>query len=352
MKIKILSKLKEKNIVIKENIIINDNDESVTSRIDGTQRKRIYGKYLKSIGLTSEEYKILFPDAPLMAKSDYKNTTKNSGQHMKQEKYKRLFSEKIKGCKNPNHKSKTTEKERKERSPFSKDFYKNKYKNITDKDIDYIRKNFIKDFIKDRVTTTQIDYYLNKGYDEKTSKKMLSERQKTFSLDLCIKKYGNDKGKEIWNNRQIKWQKSLLQNGNLKCGYSKISQKLFYDILNKYNINDKSYIYFATKNQEYYLSGGKELFYQYDFVDLKNKKIIEYNGDQYHANPKIYESNDNPHPFRKNITAQEIWDKDNNKIQLAHDNGFEVLIVWDSEYKENKEIILKKCLNFLNINKK
>ena len=178
---------------------------------------------------------------------------------------------------------------------------------------------------------------------------MLSERQKTFSLDLCIKKYGNDKGKEIWNNRQIKWQKSLLQNGNLKCGYSKISQKLFYDILNKYNINDKSYIYFATKNQEYYLSGGKELFYQYDFVDLKNKKIIEYNGDQYHANPKIYESNDNPHPFRKNITAQEIWDKDNNKIQLAHDNGFEVLIIWDSEYRKNKKEILNKCLQFLNI---
>jgi hypothetical protein len=35
-----------------------------------------------------------------------------------------MFSEKIKGEKNPNHKSNTTELERKSRSPFSKEFIK------------------------------------------------------------------------------------------------------------------------------------------------------------------------------------------------------------------------------------
>lgn len=59
---KILQKLKDNNILIKDNIIINDNDETVTSRI--------YGRYLKSLGLTSDEYKILFPNAPLMCGND------------------------------------------------------------------------------------------------------------------------------------------------------------------------------------------------------------------------------------------------------------------------------------------
>ena len=39
-----------------------------------------------------------------------------------------MFSEKIKGEKNPNHKSNTTDLERKSRSPFSKEFIKYKDK--------------------------------------------------------------------------------------------------------------------------------------------------------------------------------------------------------------------------------
>jgi hypothetical protein len=45
----ILNKLEKNNNIINKNIIINDNYETVASRIDGTQRKRIYGNYLKRI---------------------------------------------------------------------------------------------------------------------------------------------------------------------------------------------------------------------------------------------------------------------------------------------------------------
>ena len=157
---KILQKLKDNNILIKDNIIINDNDETVTSRIDGTQRSRIYGRYLKSLGLTSDEYKILFPNAPLMCGNDLKKTTINSGKHMKQDKYKKIFSEKFKGEKNPNHKNRTTKEQRKDRSPFSENFYKKKFKNINDDELNLLRNNFIESSLKDREFTTRIDYYL------------------------------------------------------------------------------------------------------------------------------------------------------------------------------------------------
>ncbi len=53
-------------------------------------------------------------------------------------------------------------------------------------------------------------------------------------------------------------------------------------------------------------------------------------------------------PFRKNITAQAIWDKDKHKKILAEQNGFEVLVVWDSEYRCDKQEIINKCNKFLN----
>ena len=105
-------------------------DNLITCKICGKQSTRIYGAHLKSHGLTSDEYKKMFPGELLCSESDSKETCKNSGKHMKEEKYKKMFSEKILGENNPNHKSKTTEEQRKERSPFSKNFIK--YENDSD----------------------------------------------------------------------------------------------------------------------------------------------------------------------------------------------------------------------------
>jgi len=330
------------------NNIENENENDfVTCKVCGFKSKRIYGRHLKSHDMTSNDYKKMFPGEPLSTESDNKNTSKNSGLHMKEEKYKIMFSEKIKGNKNPNSKYNTTLEQRKSRSPFSNDFIK--YSDLSDKNKTKKKHEFIKKVCDKKSYEVRLDYWLDKGYCESDALKKLKERQTTFTLEKCTKMHGEDKGKEIYNNRQQKWQKSLLDNGNLKCGYSEVSQILFYEILKYYNINDMKDIYFATKNKEYYICKGKGEFYQYDFVDLKNKKIIEYNGDKYHANPNLYECNDTPHPFRKNITSQDIWDKDKRKKEAAEENGFEVLIIWDSEYKNQKINTLEKCKKYLNL---
>lgn len=138
--------------------------------------------------MKTDEYKSLYPDAPIMALSDKEKTTLNSGKHMKQEKYKKMFSDKIKGDKNPNHKSKTTESERKSRSPFSKEFIK--YENVENVE-EYIS-TFAKEAIKDRVSDTTLQYYINKGYSTVESEKLLKKRQATFSLEKCIEKHGDE----------------------------------------------------------------------------------------------------------------------------------------------------------------
>ena len=316
-------------------------NDFVTCKVCGFKSQRIYGRHLKSHGLTSEEYKKEYPGEPLYSENDSKKTKINSGKHMKTEKYKKMFSEKIKGDKNPNHKSKTTFEKRQSGSPFS-NFFKN-YSTTEEKN------NFIKIVCDKKSYPVRLDYWLDKGYSEDDAKEKLKKRQSTFTLDICIEKYGEEKGKEIYDNRQQRWQKSLLENGNLKCGFSKISQTLFYELLHYYDFEDMKKIYFATKNQEYFICKGKGEFYQYDFVDLKNKKIIEYNGDQYHANPKLYEANDYPHPFRKKLTSKEIWEKDEKKKNVANENGFEILTIWDSEYRRYKKETIERCKNYLNL---
>ena len=151
----------------------------------------------------------------------------------------------------------------------------------------------------------------------------------------------------MFTNRQIKWSNTLSSGGNLKIGYSKSSQNLFYLILEQYPISERENIYFATKNSELRIKKTDVGVWLYDFADTKRKKIIEYNGDMYHENPSIYNENDDPHPFRKGLPSKEIWEKDRIKTLRANEEGYEVFIVWDSEYRKNPEETLKKCLNYL-----
>lgn len=199
-----------------------------------------------------------------------------------------------------------------------------------------------------KLGSANIQYWLNKGYNESEAKIKLSERQRTFSKEKCIEKYGEIEGLKKFTERQNKWFKSLSSGGNLKMGYSKISQDLFYRILETYDIKDKDKIFFATHNKEYRIERPEGGIWLYDFTDIKNKKIIEFHGDMFHGNPKKYKSTDYPHPFKKSITAQEIWEKDMKKKESANNEGFDVMVIWDSEYRwGNKERIINKCVNFL-----
>lgn len=59
-------------------------------------------------------------------------------------------------------------------------------------------------------TTLRIQYYIDKGMSEDQAKAALKDRQRTFSLNKCIKKYGKAEGVKVWRRRQIKWQNTLL----------------------------------------------------------------------------------------------------------------------------------------------
>lgn len=60
-----------------------------------------------------------------------------------------------------------------------------------------------------RLYTTRVDYYLNKGMSLEEAQRALTERQRTFSLEKCIKKYGKEEGLRRWKERQTRWLETL-----------------------------------------------------------------------------------------------------------------------------------------------
>ena len=200
---------------------------------------------------------------------------------------------------------------------------------------------------------TNINYWLNKGYNYEEAKKKLSERQNTFSLKKCIETYGNEKGLEIFNKRQEKWQNTLLSKENyMEIVYkrtahnicaSKISQELFISIhnnLKKQNINIEK-IYYKANNHEWGFGIKNRGGVLYDFVIPSLKYAIEFNGERFHPNKdklSDFEWKNWTNPWNK--SADYIYKRDKEKNDAIINKGFILDIIWETEYKNNKEYII------------
>jgi hypothetical protein len=181
----------------------------------------------------------------------------------------------------------------------------------------------------------QKKYWIKKGLSEEESIKKVSELQNTFSLEKCIKKYG-DAGMEIWKERQKKWILNYK-----KSNYSRISQVLFFEIITRWkNINNNS-VYFAKYNNgfveddinhEYVISCSDRII-KPDFFVYETKKIIEFDGLYWHNHNK----RNKPENTRRESERDSILLKE----------GYDILRICEGEYKSDKLETIKKCINFL-----
>jgi DNA-directed RNA polymerase subunit RPC12/RpoP len=195
---------------------------------------------------------------------------------------------------------------------------------------------------KHGTNTIRLQTYIDMGMSQEEAKAALYDRQNNFTLEKCIVRHGEE-GRRIYQDRQDRWQatmnnksieeKTEINRKKMSKGFSiskaerDISNILseHFDIISQFTIisHDKSYIY--------------DISY--------NNKIIEYNGDFWHMNPRLYTYNDINR--RTKLTAKETWEKDRKKIDIAIDSGFDILVIWESDYKKDKQGTIDKCINFL-----
>jgi len=119
-----------------------------------------------------------------------------------------------------------------------------------------------------------------------------------------------------------------------KSGYcvSKFSQDVFKELKNFYNdIIDEEIFNFDDRKI---------------IPDIRrNNKIIECYGDYWHCNPDMY-SSEYFHKHKKEM-ADEIWAKDNIRIKYLENKNYNVFILWEKDWNNKKELMLKQMKEFL-----
>ena len=191
---------------------------------------------------------------------------------------------------------------------------------------------------------THLEYYINKGYSLEDSENMLRERQKTFTLEKCINKYGLEEGTKRYNKRQKDWIKKMFnENTCMATGRSMVADKFIDELIKEINNKNITNQFLYGKNERFIYDNVEKKGKKYDLC--YDKKIIEFYGDFWHSNPKIFEAND-VHKIKK-IKCSKIWQFDKRKIESAKEHNYEVLVIWESEYINSKVEILKKCKKFL-----
>lgn len=170
-----------------------------------------------------------------------------------------------------------------------------------------------------------------------------------YGLEIGTKKYLDyNKEKSTSTNPMVMSERlgipldeavEIIISRNSSSKYGSLIEKEFTEELEK-NIGKLEHTTFTKPYGKWSHELNSYLVY-----DIKhNNCIIEFNGDYWHANPKLYESTDK---LRNNKTAEDIWKKDAKKLQIAIDHGFRVMVVWEYEYKKDKKGTIRKVIEWM-----
>lgn len=211
------------------------------------------------------------------------------------------------------------------------------------------------------LNNTTLEFYLERGYSEEDAIIARSERQRTFTLEKCIDRHGEEEGYTIWKDRQERWQNTLNSKSqeeidaiNFKKYYgrkfqaSKSSLKLFNPLIEQIIIEniltiDEIYIGLHENKKEYWINYGSGIYF-YDFTIPKFNYIVEFHGLPFHYD-EITDSIPNNY---YNFDKESIKIKDKHKFNVAVDKGFDVDIVWENPkgYKDELNRIMDRIRSF------
>lgn len=187
-----------------------------------------------------------------------------------------------------------------------------------------------------------LEWFINK-YGEQKGREAYDETCKNKALTLAnfIRKYGEELGRQ-------KHEEYCRERFN-KFSQSNVAMELFNQLMENDDVKSHK-IWFDGHPKEFgkYLHEiGRYVFF--DFFDETTGRIIEFNGDYWHANPLVYESDSIIHmPAKTTKLAKDIWqwDEARNKA-IESEYGYKVLVIWQKDWLENPDEVLQRCLKFL-----
>lgn len=226
------------------------------------------------------------------------------------------------------------------------------YKGMTDEEFEqynHSRASTLKNMIKrhgEEEGTRAFNKYREKQKYKKSRQRYIDEfgeeqglkifkeisKKKIQSLENFQRKYGKKEG--------LRRYRSYVE-GHRK-GFSDVASNLFAQIESLTSTDSVSFLY-LPKNSELLLE-DKSRFYMYDFCIPELKFIIEFNGDIFHGNPQLFNESDCPNPYDKTLTAKQIWLNDKEKKDLAKSKGFDVMVIWERDYRNDPETTVNNII--------
>lgn len=182
--------------------------------------------------------------------------------------------------------------------------------------------------------------YLESVHGKEQTDIILKKRH-ARDIQFYANKYGSEDGANRYRKAIYRSHKNRRNKSYSKWAYNCCAE--IKEVINDLFYFGDNELIIGLTNQQMELFQAKvimpDLFYR--------GKIIEFNGDVFHGNPMLYEDSSTPHPFNKTITAKELQKKDSLRYKYYASKDYDVLIIWENEFKNNKEQVIQKCLEFL-----
>lgn len=128
----------------------------------------------------------------------------------------------------------------------------------------------------------------------------------------------------------------------MKCTTSKFERDCI-ELLEAAGIIGHTYKALTT---QFYI-GSPSGYWLYDFADHYLMKIIEFNGDYWHANPAKYQADSIIGRGATRQTAAEKWAKDEAKRAAAEARGYQVMYIWESDFERDPEQVIQEVIAWL-----
>ena len=176
------------------------------------------------------------------------------------------------------------------------------------------------------------------------------ENKKLCGSKQCRKSYMSEymivnsplRGKKEKQGVREKVKNTLLEKYGVKNAFALAKhislskpQKELIDYL-KNNTNYTIFYDFPIYNKE-----GK--LYKVDILIKETNQIIEFNGTYWHADPRFYK--EDYLVKKKQKISKQIWEEDQKRLNDLVEMGYKVKIVWEYDYRLNKQNILTELIN-------
>jgi|GEM_PF-1043160 len=184
---------------------------------------------------------------------------------------------------------------------------------------------------------------------------MQFNKSRSCTLPNFVKRHGEKAGLEKWN-QYCERQRFTTSEQYFKEKYGEEDgARRFADFSRGRNCIDFKNFLEKEVLRSINNASGKKLSYQVHIPGIPGcfdfgigKKIIEFNGDYWHCNPIKYHPNFY-HTMKKRFAA-EIWEYDAKKHNEAISRGYDIMIIWENDWKTKRQETLLNIVRWLNEN--